>query len=53
MGTFGTVVNLGPTYTQEAVADLTHVIDEFELEGTKIFWANEWHREMINIGGQI
>ncbi|KAG8204505.1 MHR1, partial [Candida africana] len=33
-----------PTYTQEAVADLTHVIDEFELEGTKIFWANEWHR---------
>lgn len=33
-----------PTYTQEAVADLTHVIDEFELEGTTIFWANEWHK---------
>ncbi|EMG47789.1 MHR1 Mitochondrialous recombination protein 1 [Candida maltosa Xu316] len=33
-----------PTYTQEAVADLSHIIEEFELEGTRIFWANEWHR---------
>ncbi|RCK55946.1 Mitochondrial ous recombination protein 1 [Candida viswanathii] len=30
-----------PTYTQEAVADMTHVIDVFNLEGTTIYWANE------------
>ncbi|KAK6198787.1 putative mitochondrial DNA repair/recombination machinery subunit [Scheffersomyces amazonensis] len=33
-----------PTYTQEAVADLAHVIDEFELENTKLTWENEWRR---------
>ncbi|EDK43577.1 mitochondrial recombination protein 1 [Lodderomyces elongisporus] len=33
-----------PTYSQEAVADLAHVIDEFELEGTRLFWENEWRK---------
>ncbi|KAI3406406.1 MHR1 [Candida oxycetoniae] len=33
-----------PTYSQEAVADLAHVIDEFELDGTKLFWENEWRK---------
>ncbi|CAK9438438.1 mitochondrial 54S ribosomal protein mL67 [Lodderomyces beijingensis] len=33
-----------PTYSQEAVADLSHVIDEFELEGTKLYWENEWRK---------
>lgn len=33
-----------PTYAQEAVADLAHVIDEFGLEETKVYWENEWRR---------
>lgn len=33
-----------PTYSQEAVADLTHVIDEFELKNTKIHWENVWRK---------
>ncbi|KAI5953454.1 MHR1 [Candida jiufengensis] len=33
-----------PTYSQEAVADLAHVIDQFELENTQLFWENEWRR---------
>lgn len=33
-----------PTHSQEAVADLAHVIDEFELENTKIHWENVWRK---------
>ncbi|EAZ63425.2 protein involved in mitochondrial homologous DNA recombination [Scheffersomyces stipitis CBS 6054] len=33
-----------PTYSQEAVADLAHVIEEFNLEGTKLLWENAWRR---------
>ncbi|KAK6454060.1 transcriptional regulation of mitochondrial recombination-domain-containing protein [Scheffersomyces xylosifermentans] len=33
-----------PTYSQEAVADLAHVIEEFELENTKLMWENAWRR---------
>ncbi|CAH2353249.1 mitochondrial homologous recombination protein 1 [[Candida] railenensis] len=33
-----------PTYSQEAVADLSHVIDEFGLENTKIMWENLWRK---------
>lgn len=33
-----------PAYTQEAVADLAHVIDEFELENTTAFWENLWRK---------
>lgn len=33
-----------PTYQQEAVADLAHVIDEFELENTKLTWENVWRK---------
>ena len=33
-----------PTYSQEAVADLGHVIDEFGLSGSKIFWENVWRK---------
>lgn len=33
-----------PTYSQEAVADLAHVIEEFDLEGTKLLWENLWRK---------
>lgn len=33
-----------PTYTQEAVADLAHVIDEFELDNTTAFWESLWRK---------
>jgi hypothetical protein len=33
-----------PTFSQEAVADLAHVIDEFELENTKVHWENLWRK---------
>ncbi|PVH13848.1 uncharacterized protein CXQ87_001966 [Candidozyma duobushaemuli] len=33
-----------PTHQQEAAADLAHVIDEFELENTKIAWENIWRK---------
>ncbi|KAI5960419.1 MHR1 [Candida pseudojiufengensis] len=33
-----------PTYSQEAVADLAHVIDQFDLENTRLLWENEWRR---------
>lgn len=33
-----------PTYSQEAVADLSHVIDEFELENTKLLWESLWRK---------
>mmetsp|Transcript_8069 Transcript_8069/g.10144 ORF Transcript_8069/g.10144 Transcript_8069/m.10144 type:complete len:245 (-) Transcript_8069:134-868(-) len=33
-----------PTYSQEAVADLAHVIDEFELEGTTLMWESLWRK---------
>ncbi|CAK7903867.1 mitochondrial homologous recombination protein 1 [[Candida] anglica] len=33
-----------PTFSQEAVADLSHVIDEFELEGTRLIWENIWRK---------
>ena len=33
-----------PTYTQEAVADLSHVIDEFELENTEVAWELLWRK---------
>lgn len=33
-----------PTYSQEAIADLSHVIDEFNLDNTKIFWENLWRK---------
>lgn len=33
-----------PTFSQEAVADLSHVIDEFELVETKIYWENIWRK---------
>lgn len=33
-----------PTHAQEAVADLAHVIDEFELEDTRLFWENMWRK---------
>ncbi|KAL6017090.1 mitochondrial recombination protein 1 [Candidozyma auris] len=33
-----------PSHSQEAIADLAHVIDEFELENTKIFWENTWRK---------
>lgn len=33
-----------PTHSQEAIADLAHVIDEFELENTKVFWENIWRK---------
>lgn len=33
-----------PTYTQEAVADLNHVIDEFGLENTEVAWELLWRK---------
>lgn len=33
-----------PTYSQEAVADLAHVVDEFELENTQIDWESLWRK---------
>ncbi|CCE83701.1 Piso0_004287 [Millerozyma farinosa CBS 7064] len=33
-----------PCFSQEAVADLAHVINEFELEGTALFWENVWRK---------
>lgn len=33
-----------PTYAQEAVADLAHVVDEFELENTRINWESLWRK---------
>ena len=33
-----------PTYSQEAVADLAHVIDEFELENTSAMWESLWRK---------
>ncbi|KAK6463319.1 transcriptional regulation of mitochondrial recombination-domain-containing protein [Scheffersomyces coipomensis] len=33
-----------PTYSQEAVADLSHVIEEFELENTTLSWENDYRR---------
>lgn len=33
-----------PTYSQEAVADLAHVIDEFELENTTLLWESMWRK---------
>ncbi|EGV60358.1 mitochondrial ous recombination protein 1 [Yamadazyma tenuis] len=33
-----------PTYAQEAVADLSHVIDEFELENTRVMWESAWRK---------
>lgn len=33
-----------PTHAQEAIADLAHVIDEFELENTKAFWESMWRK---------
>lgn len=33
-----------PTHAQEAVADLLHVIDEFELENTRAFWESLWRK---------
>lgn len=33
-----------PTYAQEAIADLSHVIEEFELENTKILWESVWRK---------
>lgn len=33
-----------PTYSQEAVADLAHVVDEFELENTTIDWESLWRK---------
>lgn len=33
-----------PTFTQEAVADLSHVIDEFELENTTVAWELLWRK---------
>lgn len=33
-----------PTFSQEAVADLAHVIDEFELENTKVHWESLWRK---------
>lgn len=31
-----------PAYSQEAVADLSHIIEEFELANTKLSWENVW-----------
>lgn len=36
--------NYRPTYSQEAVADLSHVIDEFNLVDTKVYWENIWRK---------
>lgn len=33
-----------PTYSQEAVADIAHVVDEFELENTSIKWESLWRK---------
>lgn len=33
-----------PTYSQEAVADLAHVVDEFSLEKTVAMWENLWRK---------
>lgn len=33
-----------PTHSQEAVADLAHVIEEFELENTKALWESLWRK---------
>ncbi|QBM86145.1 Transcriptional regulation of recombination [Metschnikowia aff. pulcherrima] len=33
-----------PAYTQEAVADLAHVIDEFQLENTTAYWESLWRK---------
>lgn len=33
-----------PTHAQEAIADLAHVIDEFELENTTAFWESLWRK---------
>ena len=33
-----------PTYSQEAVADISQVIDDFELDRTKLLWENVWRK---------
>lgn len=33
-----------PTHSQEAIADLSHVIDEFELGNTTLFWESLWRK---------
>lgn len=33
-----------PAHSQEAVADLAHVIDEFELDNTTAFWESLWRK---------
>lgn len=33
-----------PTHAQEAIADLAHVIDEFELDSTTAFWESLWRK---------
>ncbi|CAH6723322.1 mitochondrial homologous recombination protein 1 [[Candida] jaroonii] len=33
-----------PIYSQEAVADLNHIIEEFELENTELLWENLWRK---------
>lgn len=33
-----------PTHAQEAIADLAHVVDEFELENTTAFWESLWRK---------
>lgn len=33
-----------PTWSQESIADLSHVIDEFELENTTLLWENLWRK---------
>lgn len=33
-----------PTYSQEAVADMAHVIEEFELDGTTLMWESLWRK---------
>lgn len=33
-----------PIYLQEAIADLAHVIEEFELENTRLMWESLWRK---------
>ncbi|ODV84406.1 hypothetical protein CANARDRAFT_176968 [[Candida] arabinofermentans NRRL YB-2248] len=33
-----------PTYIQESTADLSLIIDEFKLKGTKIYWDGLWFK---------
>lgn len=33
-----------PTHAQEAIADLAHVIDEFELDSTTAYWESLWRK---------